>query len=249
MIWVSHRGESKDAPENTREAFALSRERQTDAMECDIHLTKDLFLVTCHDSNTLRVSGKEHIIEETLFADLQKLDVSYGKKGYSSCRIPLFSDTLKELGEGRIYYVEIKENDPRVIDSLIAELEKAKIAPEQVVMISFHADIVKLFKEKYPDRKALFLTSFTVKQNGTWSPASDELIEKLSFLKADGVDIHGNLTLITKEYVKNVKNAGFAFAVWTIDDETAAKKFIEYGVDAITSNCAAHLKNILKGVE
>lgn len=244
MKWISHRGESKDAPENTLPAFALSRIRKSDAMECDIHLTKDKKLVTCHDANTLRVSGKSCIIEETLFADLLDLDFCNNKKAYSFCRIPLFAETLKELGEGRLYYVEIKENDPAVIDAMIEELEKAEIDASQVVMISFKADIVKLFKEKYPERKALFLTSFTVEQNGTWSPCADKLIEILSDLKADGVDIHGNLTFITKEYVEKVKNAGFEFAVWTIDDENAAKRFMEYGVDAITSNCAAYLKNI-----
>lgn len=247
MQWISHRGESKDAPENTMEAFALSLERKTDGMECDIHLTKDLMLVTGHDANTLRVSGEDHIIEESTFADLQKLDVCNGKKEYSPCRIPRFSDTLRMLGEERVYYVEIKENDPRVIDAMVEELEKAQIKPEQIVMISFKADIVKLFKEKYPDRKALFLTSFSVDQNGTWSPTSAELVEKLAFLKADGVDIAGNLSFITQEYVENVKNAGYDFAVWTIDDERTAKRFMDFGVDAITSNCAAHLKNTFEG--
>lgn len=241
MKWISHRGESKDAPENTQEAFALSGERKTDGMECDIRLTKDLKLVTCHDANTLRVSKEAYIIEETLYSDLLKLDVCNGKKEYSPCRIPLFADTLKELGEGRIYYIEIKENDPRVMDAMVEELEKAKIPVENVVMISFKEDIVKLFKEKYPRYKALFLISFTVDQNGTWSPTSSVLIEKLRFLKADGVDIHGNLTFITKEYVEKVKSAGFEFAVWTIDDERTAGIFMDYGVDAITSNCAASL--------
>lgn len=242
MKWISHRGESHDAPENTLEAFALSRERKTDGMECDIHLTKDLKLVTCHDANTLRTSNEAHIIEETLYSDLLLLDVCNGKKEYSPCRIPLFSDTLKVLGEGRMYYVEIKENDPRVIDAMVEELEKAKIPAENVVMISFKADIVKLFKEKYPDRKALFLTSFTVEQTGRWSPTSGELVEKLAYLKADGVDIHGNLTFITKEYVEKVKSAGYDFAVWTIDDERTAGILMDYGVDAITSNCAGRLK-------
>ena len=246
MQWISHRGESKDAPENTLEAFALSRERKTDGMECDIHLTKDLVLVTCHDANTLRVSGENHIIEETFFADLQKLDVCNGMKEYSPCRIPLFSRTLKELGEGRVYYVEIKEDDPRVIDAMMEELEKAHIKMEQIVMISFKANIVKLYKEKYPDCKALFLTSFSVDQKGTWSPTSDELIEKLACLKADGVDIAGNLSFITKEYVEKVKNAGYDFAVWTVDDEKTAERFMNFGVDAITSNCAAYLKNIFE---
>ncbi|MBO5761755.1 MAG: glycerophosphodiester phosphodiesterase [Lentisphaeria bacterium] len=246
MKWISHRGESCDAPENTLPAFALSLERNTDGMECDIHLTKDGVLVTNHDSNTLRTSGVESIIEESIFADLQKLDVCYDKKSYSPCRIPLFRDTLQFLGKNRVYYVEIKEDDPRVIPAMVEELEKAEIPPEQIVMISFKRNIVKLFKEAYPERKALFLTSFRVFENGTWTPSADALIEELKELKADGVDIHGNLTFLSKEYVQKVKEAGFSFAVWTIDEVETAKRFVEFGVDAITSNCAAHLKQLIE---
>ncbi|MBR2720982.1 MAG: glycerophosphodiester phosphodiesterase, partial [Lentisphaeria bacterium] len=36
--WISHRGESLDAPENSLAAFKLSLERKTDGMECDVHL-------------------------------------------------------------------------------------------------------------------------------------------------------------------------------------------------------------------
>ena len=39
--WISHRGESADAPENTLPAFKLALERNTDGFETDIHLTAD----------------------------------------------------------------------------------------------------------------------------------------------------------------------------------------------------------------
>ena len=113
MVWISHRGESKDAPENTVPAFQLSLDRNTYGMECDIHLTADKKLVTCHDANTIRTCGEAMIIEETSFEKLQTLDASNKKAEYFNTRIPLFSDTLKCLGN-RLYYVEIKEDDPEV---------------------------------------------------------------------------------------------------------------------------------------
>lgn len=245
MKWISHRGESYDAPENTCEAFWLSAVRHTDGMECDIHLTADKVLVTAHDFNTKRTSGEDMVIEETTFEELQKLDVSYNKEAFRNVRIPRFADTLQYLEGGREYYVEIKANDEEVIHAMIRELDNANIDPAQVTMISFHADVVKKFKELYPDRKSLFLTSFSVSQDGTWSPTADQLIEKLRYLKADGVDIACNPTFINKEYVKKVKDAGFDFAVWTIDDLNLAKTFMDFEVDAITSNRAAYLRNKL----
>lgn len=245
MLWISHRGESKDAPENTLPAFQLSLDRNTDGMECDIHLTSDGKLVTCHDSDTIRTCGKSMIIEETTFSCLQQLDASNKKNEYRDTRIPLFSDTLKVLGK-RLYFVEIKVNDPNVIDAMIKCVEEANIPKEQIIMISFIEDIVKIYKERYPDRPALWLTSFKTNANGTWQYTAEQLIEKLKFLKADGVDIHANMVFLTKEYVDTVKAAGFQFAVWTVDDENQAKRLVDMGVDAITSNRAAYIRGVIE---
>lgn len=245
MIWISHRGESFDAPENTVEAFQLALDRKTSGSECDIHLTADKKLVTCHDSDTIRTCGKSMVIEETTFDELQTLDASNKKIEYTDVRIPLFSDTLKVLGD-RLYYVEIKQNDPEVITAMVDELEKSNIPAEQVVMISFCEDIVKIFKERYPDRKALWLTVFKTSQEGTWKYTADELIEKLRYLGADGVDIHANMVYLTAEYVEKVKAAGFTFAVWTVDDPKIAERLITFNVDAITSNRAAYLRGVLE---
>lgn len=246
MIFISHRGESMDAPENTLPAFKLALERGSDGMECDIHLTRDKVLVTIHDSSTARVGNKELIVEETDFADLQSVDVSNGKAGYCNVQIPKFSETLQYLGKDRLFYVEIKANDPDVIDAMVREIDAAGIDKKQIVMISFYEDIVRIYKERYPDRKALFLTACTAESNGTWGPTAAELIERLKNMKADGVDINGNPSFIKKEYVDAVKAAGFEFAVWTIDRKEIADLFIYYNVDAITSNCAANLKNCCK---
>jgi glycerophosphoryl diester phosphodiesterase len=246
MLWISHRGESVDAPENTVPAFALSTLRNVHGMECDIHLTADKKLVTCHDSDTIRTCGESLVIEETCFDELQKLDASNNKPHYADTRIPLFADTLKVLGKDRLYYVEIKGGDPDVITAMVEELEKAGIPEDQVVMISFTEEIVRIFKERYPERKALWLTGFKVNQDGTWYPTASDVISKLKELKADGVDIRGNLNFVNAEYVEKVKNAGYEFAVWTIDDEPTARKLIEFGVDAITSNCAGYLRGVVE---
>ena len=244
MIFISHRGESVDAPENTIPAFKLAMERNTSGSECDIHLTRDNVLVTIHDSNTRRIGDREMVVEESAYSELEMVDASNHKPEYSGTKIPRFSETLKYLGSDRLYYVEIKSGDPAVIDAMIDELDKAGIAPEQVVMISFYENIVRIFKERYPERKALLLLSFRVFSNGTWAPTANQLIAKLRDLNADGIDIGGHLNFISADYIRRVKDAGFEFAVWTIDDENTAKAFIDLGVDAITSNCAARLQKI-----
>ena len=147
--WISHRGESYDAPENTVPAFRLSQEKKTDGMECDIYFTNDGKVVCNHDGDTGRVSGNfiKASVSESSFAGLQCIDVSNGKKGYEGTRIPLFIDTLPYLGEGREYYVEIKKGDLNMAPELIRIIDNSDVPQEQIVMICFDDAVVKFYKE------------------------------------------------------------------------------------------------------
>jgi glycerophosphoryl diester phosphodiesterase len=235
--WISHRGESYDAPENTVPAFRLSQEKHTDGMECDIYFTNDGKVVCNHDGDTGRVSGNfiKAVVSESSFAGLQCIDVSNGKKGYEGTRIPLFIDTLPYLGAGREYYVEIKKGELNMAPELIRIIDDSGIPKEQIVMICFDDAVVKFYKELAPERKALLLVGA--------APEVPELIERLKACHADGVDIRFSDN-IDAEYVSAVRAAGFGFAVWTVDTPDTARKYLELGVDAITSNRAAWLRDM-----
>ena len=236
--FISHRGESLDAPENTLPAFALSLERQSDGMECDIYFTADGKIVCNHDGNTLRVSGEKvnADINATTFEDLQKIDVSNNKPGFQNTRIPLWTDTLQYLGD-REYYVEIKRGDVSVAPELIRLIEESKIPAEQFTMISFGDEVVKAYKEAAPQRRALLLIG------GNPTVTAEEAIARMQACKADGLDLHG-ADNVDKAYVEKIHAAGFTIDIWTVDDPEKAQRFISYGVDGITSNCAAKLKNM-----
>ena len=236
--FISHRGESLDAPENTLPAFALSLERQSDGMECDIYFTADGKIVCNHDGNTFRVSGEKvnAEINATTFEDLQKIDVSNNIAGFRNTRIPLWIDTLQYLGD-REYYVEIKRGDVSVVPELIRLIEESKLPAEQFTMISFGDEVVKAYKEAAPQRRALLLIG------GNPTVTAEEAIARMQACKADGLDLHG-ADNVDKAYVEKIHAAGFTIDIWTVDDPEKAGRFIDYGVDGITSNCAAKLKNM-----
>ena len=158
--WISHRGESIDAPENTLSAFKLAMERDTDGIETDIHLTADGILVCIHDSDTGRVGDRRISIEASTFAEIETVDVSNGKPEFKGEKIPTFRSVLEILKPGKLFYVEVKENDERVLSAMRREIDAAKVPHEQIVMISFHKAIVTASKHFMPDFKTLWLTCF-----------------------------------------------------------------------------------------
>ena len=246
-IWISHRGESHDAPENTASAFRLAMERDVDGMETDIHLTSDNVLVCSHDANTQRCcGGVSMVIEQSTFEEVEKLDACNGKIAFQGEKIPTFSEALEILKPGKLFYVEIKENDPRVIDAMMAEIDKSHCTRDQIIMISFHADIVKLFKEKYPKQQALWLTSFKKNEDGTFIHDKEFYLKKLQDLKCDGVDAHCNAEFVDAEFVKMIHDAGMFYTAWTLDTVEICQHFLDIGIDSVTSNCAAKMRDAIE---
>ena len=243
LLWISHRGESADAPENTLSAFKLSSERNVDGFETDIRLTADKVLVCCHDSDTRRTcQGVSHIIEKSNWADIKELDASYSKLDYGPERVPRFAETLQYLGKGKSYFVEIKDNNDEVMDIMLKEVDEAGIDRKQIVMITFHADVVRSYKKKYPEMEAYWLCGIYSDEDKSFDEKSEDVIKIAHDVKADGVDIYLPPHAISKEFVQKFHDAGLKCAVWTVDQCTDAKKWADAGVDAITSNCAAKVK-------
>lgn len=242
--WISHRGESSDAPENTLPAYELAGERGTDGFELDIHLTSDGKLVCIHDSDTWRTcQGVSRIVEKTSFDELEKLDASYQRSGFDGVKIPLFSDALKCLKPGKVCFVEIKENDPAVIDAMIAVEKEVGISADRIVMISFHSEVVRVFKQRFPERTAFYLASGLCNEGGILEDRMEELFRTAHEIKADGVDIFLAPQFISAEFVRRIHDEGLKCAVWTVDQSTAAKNWADAGADAVTSNCAAKVRD------
>ena len=74
FIIIAHRGESYDAPENTHASINLAWEREVDAVEIDVQLTKDEKIVVIHDKSTLRTGGKLKRISSNTYDNLSIYD-------------------------------------------------------------------------------------------------------------------------------------------------------------------------------
>ena len=241
MKWISHRGESQDAPENTLAAFKLAVQRDTDGFETDIHLTKDGKLVCIHDSQTGRVADKDLNIENSTLEELRR--INYNTK-FDSCpaqKIPEFYELLELLSPGKTFLIEIKQSDEKVLEKMASELERLSIPHKQIVVICFMKEIVAASKKYMPDIKTLWLTSFE-KKEGKTVPSVAESIVCMKDMKADGIDACCQIDNFDEKYVQTLKKEGFFVSVWTANDPKTAKYYISSGVDFITSNCAAALK-------
>ena len=251
---ISHRGESKDAPENTMAAFKTAVERGF-GFECDVYLSKDKQLFTFHDTNLTRTTGgaNNELCTEASWEDtLSKINVggwgAWKGSKFDPSRPALLSEVLSLARDGRYIYVEIKGDDPSWAPYIQAEIRKAKnVNPGNVLFITFGRQIAAALKRQMPEYRTYWLTGCRKRVPGEndrskWPIfTAEELIVVLKELGVDGVDIGFDPKVVDAAYVKAVKDAGFSFHVWTIDDLDVAEIAFAVGADSLTTNRAKGL--------
>jgi len=253
---IAHRGASYDAPENTLAAVNLGWKRNADAVEVDVFLSKDNRIVAIHDKNTKRTTGHDGLVREMTWPELRKLEAgSWKNKKYKGEPIPLLSDILATIPEGKYLVIEIKCG-PEIIQPLAVLLERAKVAPSKTAIISFSFDVVVAAKKQFPKRAVYYLSSIKQNKNGgRWEPTVELLIKKARTAGLNGLSLGnmgsqgavGNKSLV--DYLRHMRKettaSDLGFYVWTVDSPKMGKLLADLGLDGITTNRPAFLKSQL----
>jgi glycerophosphoryl diester phosphodiesterase len=240
--WVAHRGESYLAPENTMAAYNLGWRGNVDADETDIQLTKDGKVIICHDLDTLRTTGTKLIIKDSTLDQLRALDAGSWKDAkFAGEKLPVLSELLASIPDNKRVFVEIKSGID-VVPEAVKVIKDSGKKPEQIALISFREDALAAAKKALPEYKTYFLSGFKQdKKSKEWTPKIADLIKIARNNGFDGLDLQ-NKPPFDGDAVKQIKDAGLNAYVWTVDDPAQAKQYIQWGIDGITTNRAAWLR-------
>ena len=234
--FIAHRGASFLAPENTVASAKLAWELGADAVECDIHLSKDNRIMVIHDKDTKRTcSGKKNLtVADSPSTLLRDLDAGIWKDPkYKGEKIPFLTEIIETVPEGKTLVVEIKCGS-EVLPPLVREIEKCK-KKEQIVFIAFDWKTMVEVKKTFPENKCYWLSA---SKNGLHKNIVEAADNGL-----DGVHLH--YSIIDEEVVKIAKENKLEVLSWTVDDPAEAKRLTELGVAKITTNRPDWLKEEL----
>jgi glycerophosphoryl diester phosphodiesterase len=211
----------------------------------DVHLTKDGRLICCHDADTKRTTGVAKVIKQSTLAELQQLDAGSWKDAkYAEEKLPTLEAALATIPTGCRCFIELKVG-PESIPALEKAVRESGKQAKQLVVISFNAAAIAEAKRRLPELKAYYVAEFKKdKKTGKFGVTVDELIAKALEIKADGLDLAWDGPL-DADSVRRIRDAKLEFYVWTVDDAAVARKFIDLGVDGITTNKSGGLKQKL----
>jgi glycerophosphoryl diester phosphodiesterase len=246
---IAHRGSSDDAPEHTLSAYRRAIADGADALECDVRLTRDGYLVCVHDRRIDRTSNGRGIVSTLELAELAELDWGSWRDTWEDFEDPEIPDrdrsqilTLRSLlqavaDSGRHVEVAIETKHPTRYAGLV---EKR---------------LVGLLEEfgwggtegGQPSPVRIMSSSqISLRRMRLLAPALPTvlLMERVPLRFRDGslppgVHIAGPSIEIIRahpRYVERTHRKGSAVHVWTVDQFEDIELCASLGVDAIITN-------------
>jgi glycerophosphoryl diester phosphodiesterase len=109
---IGHRGFKAAAPENTMAAFKAAVEAGVEAIETDLHLTRDGVVVLCHDETLQRCYGNKAKVRDLDWSEISQLRTLREPQQ----PMPRLVDLLEYLGQPGLedtwLMLDIKVNSP-----------------------------------------------------------------------------------------------------------------------------------------
>ena len=167
---------------------------------------------------------------------------SFKSEQYAGEQIPFLADIVESIPHGRKLYVEIKcgqEILPYFRDMLARSGKMSRI-----VIIAFDLETAAMSKELIDVPTYWLKGTEKIKETEQWIPHDPQLVRTAKNKGLDGLDVH--YAGVTKELVDAAKAAGQKLYVWTVDDPEEAIRLIKLGVDGITTNRPAWLREQVK---
>lgn len=218
FINYAHRGASEYLPENTFLSFYNGIYMGANGIETDVQMTKDGVLVLFHDDTIARMTGKEGLLKEYTFSELQEFNVT--AHGYND-KIVALEDFLKHFAHFPLTFaIELKSD----VAKETAEMLRKYNMHQKTVVTSFNYNYIKEFRETAPEFRIGWLVH----------NLDPETVEKLKAI--NGEEICPKAELLTKEIVHSLHGQGFNVRAWGVFNEEIMKNAVESGADGMTVN-------------
>ena len=207
MERIAHRGAKREFPENTLSSFHRAFELGADAVELDVHSTRDGVVVVHHDP-TLAEDGPA--IKDLTWAELEER---------AEGRIPALRAVLEAIPASATAYVEIKAPgiEQQVSDTLAS-------VPVRCAVHSFDHAAIERMREIAPKvaRGVLF--------DGSLATLNDVLA------RSAARDVWPHWKLVDQALVNRIHARGCRVIPWTVNSREEARRLATLGVDGICSD-------------
>lgn len=219
LLGIAHRGyHDENFTENGLKAFKKALDNNL-AIELDVHVTKDLKLIVCHDSELKRTTGKSGIIEDLTLEEIKdKYLLLDGEK------VPTLSEVFNLIKEQVPIVVELKvyNKNYKILANVLKKELRTIHNKKNIFLISFDP------RALFPFRGSGFMRGLLVCKEKQWTFMLRHFFESLDLDK----------DLLCEEKYRKYAKKHFVNC-WTIENEDALQKVYSYS-DTVTFQLFDH---------
>ncbi|MFF8943523.1 glycerophosphodiester phosphodiesterase [Streptomyces sp. NPDC014864] len=194
FLTIGHRGVMGVEPENTLRSFVAAQQAGLDAIELDLHLSKDGALVVMHDAEVDRTTDGTGPIADKTLAELRSLDAGRGE------RIPVFEEVLEAVRAP--LQAEIKDV---AAARALAEVMHRHDLVSRVEVSSFHDEAIAEIARLVPGVR----TALVASRYGA------DVVERATAAGAATVCL--NIRRLTLEVVEQARKADLRVIGWVVN--------------------------------
>ena len=247
---IGHRGNRVASPENTLESMQEAVALGADAVEFDLHVSRDGALVVMHDPTLERTTSGAGPVALMTAAELQMLDAGAkfsidGGRTFPfrgrGIRVPLFDDVVEGLPRDLPLIIELKT---AVAAPLVREAIRRHGIAGRVIVAGFEAATVHPLRgagfplgATTPDVAALLLPA-VLRQH----------VRGLPFRALCIPPTHHGVPLPIAAIARAIRGSDTVMHLWTINNPGDALRFWRAGVQGIISDDPALMLAARKGV-
>jgi glycerophosphoryl diester phosphodiesterase len=248
---IGHRGAAGLAPENTLASFRTAMELGVDAVEFDLHVSRDGELVVIHDDTLDRTTTGTGRIEDLTLEEIRRADagVKFAPR-FQGERVPTLREVIelvKTLGRPELRLnLELKfgtgqEGRPDGFEPRALDLMRQAGLVGRTTVQSFYHPSVALAKRLEPGIRAGLLVE-----------AREAPADPVALVRRHGADLYApNYRALSPQVVRTLHGAGIGVLTWTPNTESDLRRVLDLGVgalpgDSITTDYPDRLLGILK---
>ncbi len=247
----AHRGASLECPENTIPAFERALEIGADALELDVHVTRDGQVVVSHDPSGQRMCNVSSAIERTTWREIAGWNAGWNfvdAAGQHSFRdrgvqVPLLREVLAAF-PGTPLNIDVKARAPDA-PRIVVELFRRSNVTDCVRLTSFSSRTIReLRREGWEGATGLARNSVL------FAVAAPAALARRVLGTDRAAQIPHRLGAIdfgTRAVISRLHAAGLRVDYWTVNEPELALRLLRAGADGIMTDDPAAIVDAVRG--
>ncbi len=233
-LMVAHRGAGDlTMPEASLPAYADAVAKKMDIVKLDLQRTKDGVTVMSHDRSLKREMGWDVLIKDVTYAEILEKQFLDKDKKPTDLKIVRLDEALAIVKDLPEFWIDFKFFAPDFAEAVLADLKKAGISQDRVMVATFSVPALKYFQQNHPKIRRV---------GHIGGQKGEKLYAYCKELDLWGVNMPVLKRQTTPKAIRELKKRGLWVSLWFVQNREMEEHYRDAGMDAFVTDYVSSVR-------